>query len=72
MSNKEKALSAFVANIAEINERLNELKGFAEEHLSYAPDDVTWASVSESEWYLSELTHLCDRAFGRGEYAKEE
>jgi len=49
MSTHEEMLSAFVAKVAAIQERLDELKDYANDHLGYAPQDITWAHVGTAE-----------------------
>ena len=70
MTNKEKALSAFIAKIGEINERLDELTVFFENHMETDPDSVNWGTVGTAGYYLEKLTELTDYAFNRGEYAE--
>jgi len=72
MSTHEEMLSAFVSKVAEIQERLAELKEFADEHLGYNPDEIDWGHIGTAEGFLRDLTELTDRAYNRGEYAKEE
>ena len=68
-ASKEKALSKFMAQISEINERLSELQTFADEHMGYNPDDINWGHVGTAGFFLERLTELTDCAFKRGEYA---
>lgn len=69
MSN-EKALDKFIGTIGEINERLTELKAFADEHMGYDPERIDWGHVGTAEHFLEMLSELTDIAYRRGEYAE--
>jgi hypothetical protein len=68
---KETALDYFIRQIGEINARIDELQAFAENHLDFDSDDITWSHVGTAGHYLQQLTELTDMAYGRGEYSKE-
>jgi len=65
---KEQALSTFMGQIGEINELLAELQDFADDHLGYSPEDVTWGHVGTANYFLERLNELADFAFKRGEH----
>lgn len=67
----EKALDEFIGLIAEMQERLAELKGFVDDHMGYDPDSINWGHVGDAGYILGELNEMTDWAFGRGEYAPE-
>lgn len=69
--NNEKAQAAFIAKIAEITARIDELKDYAENHMDFSPDEITWAHVGSAEHLLAALTELTDQAYRRGEYAED-
>lgn len=64
------ALDSFITIIAEMNDRLDELKAFAENHMNVDPDSVNWGHVGSAQHFLDALTELTDKAYGRGEYAE--
>jgi hypothetical protein len=64
----EEALGRFMGTIAEINERLAELKEFADDHMGYQPEEITHGHVGSAAHFLSKLTELTDMAYKRGEY----
>jgi len=67
---KEEALGRFLGTITEINERLAELKAFADDHMGYNPDEINWGHVGSAAHFLKGLTELTDSAYKRGEYAE--
>jgi len=67
---QERALKVFIGNIGEIGERLRELQEFVNNHMNFAPEEVTWAHVGNTSYYLERLTELTDCAYSRGEFAK--
>ena len=67
---KEEALGRFMGTVAEINERLEELKEFFGDHMGYNPEDVNWGHVGTAEHFLKGLTELTDKAYKRGEHAE--
>jgi len=66
----EEALGRFMGTIAEINERLAELKEFFDDHMGYSPDDVGWNHAGSAERFLKGLRELTDMAYKRREYAE--
>jgi hypothetical protein len=70
LGSHEKALGAFMGSIGEIRERLEELNAYFDDHMGYAPDDINWNHVGSATYFLTELTELADRAYGRGENAE--
>jgi hypothetical protein len=69
---QERALKVFIGNIGEITARLSELQEFVNNHMNFAPDEITWAHVGNTSYYLEQLTELTDCAYNRGEFAKGE
>ena len=67
---KTTALDSFIVTIAEINDRLDELKEYAENHMGYEPDSINWGHVGSARDFLAKLTELTDCVYGRGEYAE--
>jgi hypothetical protein len=70
VAGREKALGAFIGTLGEINDRLEELQTYIDDHMEYPPDDINWGHVGTAQYYLEKLTELTDHAFGRGEYAE--
>jgi hypothetical protein len=65
----DKALSAFVAAKAEIDARLERLKGLSEDHFHANCDEIHWGHVGDLQRYASLLRELTDIAFSEGECA---
>jgi len=68
--NKEKALSEFMAKIAEAQALLGELQAHVYEHLNVSPEDVTWGTVENAGYIVEKLRDISDWTFKRGEYAE--
>ncbi len=67
---KKTAQDSFIGIISEINDRLDELKAYAEDHMGVDPDTLNWGHVSSAQQLLAKLTELTDQAYKRGEYAE--
>jgi hypothetical protein len=67
----EKALAAFIENIAGIQEHLEQLQNYVDNHMEYNPDEINWGHVGTAAHYLASLKQLTDQAYGRGEYANK-
>jgi hypothetical protein len=68
-SNQEKALAAFLAKKAEIDDRLARLQALSDDHFEAHPDDVTWGHVGDLGRYAELLQQITDMAFNEGEHA---
>lgn len=68
-TNNQKALDAFIARKAEIDERLARLQALSDEHFNCHPDDINWADVGTLGHYAELLERLTDFAFQEGENA---
>lgn len=69
-TNRSKALSAFIAKKAEIDEMLSRLQGLSDAHFNFDPDAVNWGSVGSISSVASDLREITDFLFGEGEYAE--
>lgn len=67
---KKTAQDSFIGIITEINDRLDELKTYAEDHMGVDPDSINWGHVGNAQQLLAALTELTDQAYKRGEYAE--
>lgn len=67
---KKTAQDSFIKTLAEINDRLDELKAYADDHMGVDPDSINWGHVGFAQDFLAALTELTDRAYNRGEYAE--
>ena len=65
----DKALAAFVAAKAEIDERLERLKALSDEHFNAQPDEIHWGHVGDLQRYAALLRQITDAAFKEGEHA---
>jgi len=68
--NNDKALAAFIARKAEIDNMLTRLQTLSEEHFNDNPDDIHWGHVGDLADMATKLREIIDRAFGEGEYAE--
>ena len=68
-STQEKAMAAFLAKKAEIDERLARLQALSDDHFEVGPDEVTWSHVDEVAHYADLLRQITDMAFNEGEHA---
>jgi hypothetical protein len=69
ISNQEKALNAFLARKAEIDERLARLQALSDDHFDLGPDDINWSHVDHVAHYANLLKEITDMAFNEGEHA---
>ena len=69
ISNQEKALNAFLARKAEIDERLARLQALSDDHFDLGPDDINWSHVDHVAHYANLLKEITDIAFNEGEHA---
>jgi hypothetical protein len=68
-TNQEKALDAFLARKAEVDERLARLQALSDDHFEVHPDDVNWSDVDHVAHYANLLEEITDIAFNEGEHA---
>jgi hypothetical protein len=68
-TNQEKALDAFLARKAEVDERLARLQALSDDHFEVHPDDVNWSDVDHVAHYANLLKEITDMAFNEGEHA---
>ena len=68
-SNQEKALNAFLARKAEVDERLARLQALSDDHFEVHPDEVNWSHVDHVAHYANLLKQITDMAFNEGEHA---
>ena len=69
ISNQEKALNAFLAKKAKVDERLARLQALSDDHFELHPDDVNWSHVDQVARYANLLKQITDMAFNEGEHA---
>jgi len=58
--NNEKALNAFISKIGEINDRLELLRRYADNHMECDPEEVNWGHVGSASHFLELLNELID------------
>jgi hypothetical protein len=68
-TNQEKAMDAFLARKAEVDERLARLQALSDDHFEVHPDDVNWSHVDHVAHYANLLEQITDIAFNEGEHA---
>lgn len=68
-TNQEKALDAFLAKKAEIDDMLARLQALSDDHFEVHPDEVTWGHVGELAHHADLLKRITDMAFNEGEHA---
>jgi len=66
----EKALSTFMAKIAEAQTLLAELQAHVDDHMGASPEEINYGHVGSAGYMVEKLTELTDWALGRGEYAQ--
>jgi hypothetical protein len=69
IGNQEKAVNAFLARKAEVDERLARLQALSDDHFEVHPDDITWSHVDHVAHYANLLKEITDMAFEEGEHA---
>jgi hypothetical protein len=68
-TNQKKALDAFLAKKAEVDERLARLQALSDDHFEVHPDEVDWDHVGDLGRYADLLKQFTDIAFNEGEHA---
>jgi len=68
--NNDKAIAAFIARKAEIDDMLTRLQALSEEHFNADPEEIHWGNVGDLTDMATKLREITDRAFGEGEYAE--
>jgi len=58
--NNEKALGAFISKIADITDRLELLRWYADNHMECQPEEVTWGHVGSAAHVVEQLQELID------------
>jgi hypothetical protein len=71
-TNQEKALDAFLAKKAEVDERLARLQALSDDGFELHPDEITWGNVGDLARYANLLEQITDIAFNEGEHAAPE
>ena len=66
----DKALAAFMARKAEIDDMLTRLQSLSDEHFEANPDEIHWGHVGNLADMSKNLREIYDRAFQEGEYAE--
>lgn len=54
----EKALNAFLAAKADIDQMMDKLKAMSEDHFGYHPDDINWGHVGTLNHYADILRQI--------------
>ena len=54
----EKALNAFIEKIGKINERLETLRSYVDNHMECNPEEVNWGDVGSASHVLEQLDEL--------------
>ncbi len=68
--NNDKAMAAFIARKAEIDDMLTRLQTLSEEHFNADPEDLHWGHVGDLAGMATKLREITDSAFGEGEHAE--
>ncbi len=66
----EKALEAFLATKARIDQMLARIQTLSDDHLNTDLDAIHWGDVGTLNHYSSLLRQITDSAFNEGEFAK--
>ena len=54
----EKALAAFVGNIAQIRSQLDELQEYIGNHMDTNPDEINWGDAGTAEKVSADLNNI--------------
>lgn len=65
-----KAVDAFLATKAEIDDMLARLTALSDDHFETNPDELHWGHVGTLNHYRDRLREISDAAFKEGEYAE--
>jgi hypothetical protein len=65
----DKARATFLSAKAEIDTRLERLKGLSDDHFHANPDEIHWGHVGDLQRYANLLREMTDIAFSEGECA---
>ena len=66
----EKALEAFLATKARIDQMLARIQTLSDDHFDTDPDAIHWGDVGTLNHKSSLLRQITDSAFSEGEFAK--
>ncbi|WP_296644740.1 hypothetical protein [Roseinatronobacter sp.] len=69
-SDNSKAVDAFLATKAEIDDMLARLTALSDDHFETNPDELHWGHVGTLNHYRDRLREISDAAFKEGEYAE--
>lgn len=69
-SDDSKAVDAFLATKAEIDDMLARLTALSDDHFETDPDELHWGHVGTLNHYRDRLREISDAAFKEGEYAE--
>jgi len=69
-NDNSKAVDAFLATKAEIDNILARLTALSEDHFETDPDELHWGHVGTLNHYRDRLREISDAAFKEGEYAE--
>jgi len=70
MSQKQTAKSAFITKKARINNALNRLQQWSQNHFHMDSNTIHWGHVGDLERIEALLTEATDIVFSEGEYEK--
>lgn len=70
MTNKDQALSAFLARKHHIDEMLKRLQDASDNHFDTDPDKITWGDAGSLGYIEKQLQIIVDFTFGEGEHAE--
>lgn len=69
-SDNSKAVDAFLATKAEIDNMLARLTALSDDNFETDPDELHWGHVGTLNHYRDSLREISDAAFKEGEYAE--
>ena len=58
--NNDRILDAFIIKIGEINEKLETLRWYTENHMESSPEEISWGHVGTAEHILEQLDELIE------------
>ena len=71
----EKALAAFIEKMGEVNNRIETLKHFCNDHMEFDPEGINWSHVGTAGHVLEQLTEITEFLglnYGAGNFTAED
>jgi len=60
MKNNEKAIDAFIGTLVGINDHLDSIQKYMEDHMGTSPDNINWGHVGSARKVYEELDNIME------------